>query len=93
VAGEHLGGAGVPVVALAATPAAREDRHSRQPERRSTVKQLQCSDVGFDCEVVIEGETEDEVMQQAAEHARVDHGIEELDAETAQQVRAAIRDA
>jgi len=57
------------------------------------VKQLVCSDVGFDCEYVIEGETEDEVMQQAAVHVRADHGIEEIDAGTADQVRAAIRDA
>jgi predicted small metal-binding protein len=40
------------------------------------MKTLRCKDVGFDCAGVIEGETEEEVLEQAAEHARTTHQIE-----------------
>jgi predicted small metal-binding protein len=56
-------------------------------------KELNCSDVGFDCPDVIRGDTEEEVMAQAAVHARDAHGIEEIDDETAQAIRAQIHDA
>ena len=56
-------------------------------------KELNCSDVGFDCPDTIRGETEEEVMAQAAAHARDAHGIEEIDDETAQAIRAQIHDA
>ena len=56
-------------------------------------KELNCSDVGFDCPDVIRGETEDDVMAQAAVHARDAHGIDEIDDETAQAIRSQIHDA
>lgn len=55
-------------------------------------KVLHCADVGFDCEGVIRAETEDEVMSQAAEHARTAHGLEEVTPEVAEQIRSQIRD-
>lgn len=55
-------------------------------------KILHCRDVGFDCEGVIRGETEDEVLQQAAEHARNDHGMQDVSPEVVEQIRAQIRD-
>lgn len=55
-------------------------------------KVLHCRDVGFDCEGVIRGDTEDDVMQQAAEHARVAHGMDEVTPETADQIRSKIQD-
>ena len=55
-------------------------------------KVLRCADVGFDCEGVIGAETEDEVMAQAAEHARTAHGMTDITPETAEQIRSLIRD-
>ncbi len=55
------------------------------------MKELHCRDVGFDCEGVIRGESEDEVMRQAAEHARQEHGLDKVDEETAREIRSKIR--
>lgn len=55
-------------------------------------KVLHCRDIGFDCEGVIRGETEEEVLQQAAEHARTVHNLQEIDDKTVEKIRAAIRD-
>jgi predicted small metal-binding protein len=54
-------------------------------------KVIKCRDVGFDCEGVIRAETEEQAMQQAAEHARTAHGVE-VTPEVAKQVRAVMRD-
>jgi predicted small metal-binding protein len=56
-------------------------------------KTVNCRDVGVDCDFVARGETEQEVLQQCAEHARTAHGMNELPSELANKVRAAIRDA
>lgn len=56
------------------------------------MKVLRCRDVGFDCEGEIRAESEDEVMQQAAEHARQDHNTT-VTPEMATQIRELIRDA
>jgi len=56
-------------------------------------KELHCGDIIEGCNHVIRGATEDEVLAQGAEHTRVAHGVEEVDAETAAKVRGAIRDA
>jgi predicted small metal-binding protein len=55
-------------------------------------KILHCRDVGFDCEGVVRGETEDEVLQQAAAHAAADHGLTEITPEIEAQIRAQIKD-
>jgi len=55
-------------------------------------KTVNCRDVGVDCDFVAHGETEQEVLQQCAEHARTAHGMNEIPAELATKVRAAIRD-
>ena len=56
-------------------------------------KTLNCRDVGVDCDASFTGETEDEIMTQAAEHARTEHGYDEIPAELADKARGAIRDA
>ena len=56
-------------------------------------KTLNCRDVGVDCDASFTGETEDEVMTQAAEHARTHHGFDEVPPELAEKARAAIQDA
>jgi predicted small metal-binding protein len=57
------------------------------------MKELRCADAGFECDAVIQGEDEQEVMSKAAEHARETHGLTEIDEETGQQIRQLIRDA
>ena len=54
------------------------------------VKVLKCADVGFQCAGVIRAESVDEVLRQAAAHARDVHGLE-VTPEIADKVKAAIR--
>jgi predicted small metal-binding protein len=56
-------------------------------------RELNCSDVGFDCEAVVRADTDEEVMAQVATHAREVHGLEQIDASTEQQIRSVIHDA
>jgi len=55
-------------------------------------KVMSCRDVGMDCDFQARGETEQEIMQKCAEHARTGHGMQEIPAELADKVRAAIHD-
>jgi predicted small metal-binding protein len=70
----------------------RESRDTHQP-RGEIVKELNCRDVGFDCEGVIHGESEEDVMAQAAVHARDVHGLGTIDDDTASAIRSQIHDA
>jgi predicted small metal-binding protein len=54
---------------------------------------LHCADAGFECDANIEGETDDEVMAKAAEHARDVHGVKEIDEETGAKFRSLIHEA
>jgi predicted small metal-binding protein len=56
-------------------------------------KELNCSDVGFECDAVVRADTEEEVMAQVATHAREVHGLQQIDDETAAKVRSQIHDA
>ena len=40
---------------------------------------ITCRDVGQNCDCVVEGETEEELMKNAAKHAAKDHGYTEED--------------
>jgi predicted small metal-binding protein len=55
------------------------------------MKTLHCSDAGFDCQAVIHAKTEEEVLTQAAEHAREVHGVE-VTPEMADQLRSLIKE-
>lgn len=55
------------------------------------MKVLKCRDAGFDCNQVIRAESENEVLHQAAQHARNAHGVE-VTPELAQQVKSLIRE-
>ncbi len=55
-------------------------------------KTLQCDLVVPGCPWQANAETEEELLQQAVEHARHDHGVQQIDAPLAQKVQAAIRD-
>ncbi|NIM96507.1 MAG: DUF1059 domain-containing protein [candidate division Zixibacteria bacterium] len=55
-------------------------------------KVMRCRDVGMDCDFVARGETEEEVLKQAAQHADMAHDLKEIPDEVLAKVRAAIRD-
>ena len=55
-------------------------------------KVLRCRDVGVACDFVARGETEEEVMGKAAEHARTAHNMKEIPKEIVEKVKAAIRE-
>ena len=56
-------------------------------------KVLRCGELFPGCSIEARGETEDEILKQAAEHARKDHGVSQIDAATLAKVKAAIRPA
>jgi predicted small metal-binding protein len=55
-------------------------------------KVLKCKDIGMDCDFTARGETEEEVLKQAAEHASTTHNMTEMSDEVLAKVRAAIHD-
>jgi len=56
-------------------------------------KQLNCGDVGFDCQAQFNADTEEEIMSQAAEHAQSEHGMSESDLQAHEgAIRGAIKD-
>jgi predicted small metal-binding protein len=56
-------------------------------------KVLRCGELFPGCSVVARGGSEEEVLKQAAEHAKRDHGVTQIDAATLAKVKAAIRPA
>jgi predicted small metal-binding protein len=43
------------------------------------MKTVTCREAGFDCDYVVEGQTDDEVMKHGVEHLVKDHGMREED--------------
>ena len=56
------------------------------------MKTLRCRDAGFDCAAVMRAETEEEVLQQAGEHARTVHNLSEISEQTVEKIRTLIHD-
>ncbi|WP_112322734.1 DUF1059 domain-containing protein [Oceanibium sediminis] len=54
-------------------------------------KVLKCGDLMPGCDFQAKAETEDEILQQAAQHAKEAHGMD-VTPELAEKVKAAIRD-
>ena len=52
---------------------------------------VHCRDVGFDCDGVVRAETEQDLLQQVAQHAQSEHGVEEVSEEMVQKVRSVTR--
>ncbi|TVP41837.1 DUF1059 domain-containing protein [Candidatus Nitrosocosmicus arcticus] len=40
-------------------------------------KTINCREAGFDCDYVVKGETEEEVLKNIMEHAKKDHNIKD----------------
>jgi len=55
-------------------------------------KIVSCREVGVDCDFEARGETEQEVLQKCADHARSAHGMDQIPADLAVKVRASIHD-
>jgi predicted small metal-binding protein len=57
------------------------------------MKTINCREAGFDCDYVVRGQTEEEVMKNGVEHAMKDHGMKEEDItpEMKQKIRGVIR--
>ena len=66
--------------------------HGNIKEGKMT-KVLACREVGVDCDLVLRGETEEEILKKAIEHAAQEHNIADLPPEAIEELRAAIRDA
>ena len=57
------------------------------------MKSLTCADTGIVCKARVTGETEEEVLAKAIEHARDDHGVDLTQSTTlANYARSMIRD-
>ncbi len=54
-------------------------------------KVISCREAGQDCDEVIRGQTEEEVLQKAAEHAK-QHGLVEATPALAAQLRGLIKE-
>lgn len=53
---------------------------------------VHCRDVGFDCHGIVRAETEDDLLQQVAEHAQSVHGLELVTDEIIAKVKSVIRE-
>jgi predicted small metal-binding protein len=55
------------------------------------MKTLHCADAGFECKAIVQAETVEEVLAQAAEHAKTVHGVA-VTPELAEQIKTLIRE-
>lgn len=54
-------------------------------------KQLSCRDAGVDCDFLVRAETEEEVMQVAADHGARVHGMKEITPELKSKIKSLIK--
>ncbi|MGD9672367.1 MAG: DUF1059 domain-containing protein [Candidatus Nitrosocosmicus sp.] len=57
------------------------------------MKTINCREAGFDCDLIVKGETEEEVLKNGMEHAKKDHNMKEEDMtpELKEKIRSIIR--
>jgi predicted small metal-binding protein len=55
-------------------------------------KKFLCKDIGMDCPFEAHAETEEELMQQIAEHGKTVHGITEVTPDLMEKVKQNIQD-
>ena len=56
------------------------------------MKEVRCRDVGADCDYVVRGKTEEELFQNATEHVKTAHGMNEITPETKTKMRQVMRE-
>ena len=56
------------------------------------MKTISCREAGFDCDHIVKGETEEEIMKSGVEHTMKEHGMkaEDITPEFKEKVRALI---
>ena len=54
------------------------------------MKEFRCGELVPGCDTVIEGESDDDVVERVAEHARDAHAMDEVPPEVEDNIRAAI---
>ena len=52
------------------------------------VKEFRCGDLVPGCEAVIRGESDEDILEQVAVHAREEHGMDEVPPEVQDTIRA-----
>jgi len=57
------------------------------------MKRFACKDIGMSCGFVANAETEKELLDKVAEHARKAHNMQTIDNATMAKIRAAIKEA
>jgi predicted small metal-binding protein len=69
-------------------------RYIPLPGRKESTmgKVLKCGDVVPGCDFEMTGNSEEEVLQKAAQHAKTDHGMDSIPPEVLDKVRGAIHD-
>jgi predicted small metal-binding protein len=55
------------------------------------MKRLSCKDVGMNCDFVMEGKDDDEIMRKAREHGAKTHGIQNVSPEMEKDLRKQIK--
>ena len=56
------------------------------------MKEFRCGDLVPGCTTTFQGESEEEILEQVAVHARDEHGMDEVPPEVVDDVRAGISD-
>jgi predicted small metal-binding protein len=58
------------------------------------MKTISCREAGFECDWIVKGQTEEEVINNAAEHAIKEHDVksEDITPEMKEKIRALVRD-
>jgi predicted small metal-binding protein len=58
------------------------------------MKAIQCHETGFECDYIVKGQTEEQVMKNGADHAIREHGLksEDITLQFKKKVRSLIRD-
>lgn len=54
-------------------------------------KIIHCRDAGFNCDGVIRGKSENEVLALAADHAKSVHSVQDVTPEMVEKIRSVIR--
>jgi predicted small metal-binding protein len=67
-------------------------RLSKLRGENNMAKELSCADMGVNCDFKATGETLQEVLQKAGEHAATAHGITNMPPEMLSQVQALVKD-
>ncbi len=55
-------------------------------------KVVNCRDVGFDCDGVVRGDTEEETLGRVAAHAKDVHGLDDVTPDVVEKVKSVMRE-